>query len=117
MNFTDTTNFVSIDYVSLMATTYTAFSSGGVQLGVFTSGDGTTNGSFTLDGGSTAIAYLTWDATGGEGGISGLTYDYDGTTEGGKTDLPPIPEPSSVSLMLLGLGLGGVMLRRQQRAK
>jgi hypothetical protein len=113
VTFTDTTNFVTIDYLAILATTYSAFGADGALLSTFSSPGGTVDGTFTLSGGSAPISYVTATSEGGFGDISGLTYDYDGTTGGGNTDLPAVPEPSSITLMLAGLGIAGVAARRR----
>ena len=117
IDFIDTTNFVTIDYLSILPTVYSAFSSGGTLLGTFSAPGDNSTGTFTLTGGSEYISYLTFTSTGGYGTVSGLTYDYDGTTGGGNTDLtPPVPEPETYALMLLGLGFIGVAVRRRTQA-
>jgi hypothetical protein len=106
----------STDYLSIVPTVCSAFSTGGTLLGTFSAPGGNANGSFTLTGGSEYIAYLTFTSTGGYGTVSGLTYNYDGTTGGGNTDLPPaIPEPETYALMLVGLGLMGMVARRRNK--
>jgi hypothetical protein len=118
VSFLDTTDFVTVDYLAILATTYTAFSSSGVQLASFNSPGNTSNGTFTLNGGGDVIAYLTFSSSGGYGTISSLTYNYDGTTGNGNTDLPnvpAVPEPETYAMMLAGLGLVGAIARRRKQ--
>ena len=115
VDFLDSTDFVTIDYVVLEPTTYTAFSSGGVQLAAFNATGNTVNGTFTFNGSGTLISYLTFSATGGRSAISGLTYNYDGLTGGGNTDIPAVPEPETYAMLLAGLGLMGAIARRRKQ--
>jgi len=116
VDFIDLTDFVTIDYLAILETTYNAYSSSGDLLASFTSGGGSENGTFTLNGGSAYIAYVTFNSTGGFGTISGLTYNYDGDTGGGGGDLPPVPEPETYALMLAGLAMvAGLSRRRRNR--
>jgi len=114
ITFLDTTDFVSVDYWSIQATTYSAydamnnlidtFSVGANQLGtyLFT----------TLD----RISYITWASNGGFGQITGLRYDYDGTTDGHNDDLPPTRVPEPNAFLLLGLMLAGLGFVRSKKA-
>jgi len=110
ITFLDSTDFVTIDWWTIQPTTYQAFAANDTQLDTTLSVGGSEEGTRTFNGGGTAIAYLTWTSGGGFGQISGLSYNYDGTTDGRNTDLPgaptPIPEPGTLSLIgfsLLGL--------------
>lgn len=115
VNFLDTTDFVTIDYLAILATTYSAFNSGGTLLDSFSSPGGTANGTFSLAGGGNVISYLTFASTGGYGTVSSLTYNYDGITDGRNTDLPSVPLPASA--WLLGSGLAGLVgLGRKAKA-
>jgi hypothetical protein len=110
INFLDTTNFVTIDYLAILSTNYSAFTSGGTLLDTFTASPG--NGTVTLNGSSNAISYLLFSSSGGFGTVSGLSYNYDGTTDGRNDDLPAVPEPASITL--LGLGLVSARLIRRR---
>jgi len=116
INFLDTTNFVTINWWSIQATTYSAFTAANALVGTFSVGSDLT-GTHTFGGGSTLISYLTWTSGGGFGQVSGLSYDYDGTTDGRNDDLDPrptpVPEPGT--LTLLGLGLAAFGLRRRKQ--
>lgn len=117
ITFLDTTDFVSIDYLAILSTVYSVYSSTDTLLGTFTADPGT--GSFTLSGGSDFISYLTFSSTGGYGTVSGLTYNYDGITGGGNTDLPgstaPVPEPETYAMLIAGLGLLSAVARRKAK--
>lgn len=117
IDFLDTTDFVSVDYLAIQGTVYDAYSSSNVLLGTFSAAPGT--GSFSLSGGGDLISYLTFSSTGGYGTVSGLTYNYDGITGGGNTDLPgstaPIPEPETYAMLMAGLGLIGAVARRPKQ--
>jgi hypothetical protein len=83
IDFLDTTSFVNIDYLAILKTTYQAFSKTGQELSSFTADPST--GTFSLSGG--IISYVLFSSTGGYGTVSGLTYSYDGTTDGQNTDI------------------------------
>jgi hypothetical protein len=119
ITFTDTTNFVNIDYVSLQTTIFSAYDSFDHVLKTVSLGSG--SGKTTLSG---SIAYLTVAGIGGYSAISDLTYDYDGTTDGHNTDTDPkhntdtnsqVPEPSTICL--LGVGLAGLCFLQRKRRK
>jgi hypothetical protein len=114
INFLDTTNFVTVDFLAILDTTYSAFTAGGTLLQTFSAPGGATNGTFTLGGG--IISYLTFATTGGFGTVSGLTYDYDGTTDGHNDDINPptsVPEPTTLALLGFGLAAFGFRTRRK----
>lgn len=123
VHFTDTTNFLTLDWwvISGHSGTYNAYNSSDVLVDTFATGLATSGdllGTHTLSG-SSPISYLTVTGTGGFAQISGMTYNYDGTTDGVNTDLTPVnnvPEPSTVLLLgsaLVGLvGYGGRRSRK-----
>ncbi|MEL6295914.1 MAG: VPLPA-CTERM sorting domain-containing protein [Pseudomonadota bacterium] len=106
INFLDQTDFVEVDYASIFdGGTYSAYTATGALLDSFTSGTGTNNGSFRLDGG--LIAYITFSGQGGAVGVSGLTYNYDGVTDGVNDDIegtPVVPLPASGIMLLAAIG-------------
>lgn len=114
ITFLDTTDFVSVDYWSILTTTYSAYDALNVLIDSFTVGANELGTYlFTTPG---RISYLTWSSNGGYGQVTGLRYDYDGTTDGENDDLPPtsVPEPSP--FMLLGLMLAGLGFMRSRKA-
>ena len=117
IDFLDTTNFVTVDFLAIQATNFSAYDAGGTLVSSFDSAGGAANGTFTLSStGTDYIAYITFTSTGGFGAISGFTYNYDGTTGGGNTDLPAVPEPGNMALLFAGLGLVATVARRRNAA-
>ena len=109
INFIDTTTYVTFEWLALQSTTYSAFNSSDSLLATMTVNDATGTNTFLGD-----ISYLTVSGIGGFSTVSGLTYDYDGTTDGRNDDTAPVPEPST--FLLLGAGLAGIgYLRRRGR--
>jgi len=108
INFLDTTNFVTIDFVSLAAATYAAFDSADHLIASFTNASGA--GTQTLTGG--IISYILFTGGNGQVGVSGLTYNYDGVTDGHNDDIPGVPLPAGGLLLLGGLGALAGLRRR-----
>jgi len=104
ISFLDTTDFVSIDYWSIHPTSYSAFDGSNNLIDTFSVGSDQL-GTYLFNG--AIISYLTWSSEGGYGQVSGLRYDYDGTTDGRNVDITrDVPAPAP--LALLGMGLLGV---------
>ena len=115
VDFLDQTDFVSLDVLALLDTTYSAFKTDGTLLSsrVIL---GNTNDSFTFDGLGSLIAYVTFATDGGFGTISGLTYNYDGNTDGNNVDIGAVPVPAALPLMASALGLFGISRKYKSRA-
>jgi hypothetical protein len=114
ITFLDTTDYVTIDYLAILDGVYEAYDSMGTLIDSFAvdgtlSVDGVT-GTETLSGG--IISYITFTSLGGYITVSGLTYNYDGTTDGVNDDIAPVPLPAT-GLLLLG-GLAALRLRRRR---
>lgn len=114
VNFLDLTDFVTLEYWSLIDSTYKAFTKDGTLISsVFKGKDDI--GTLTFDGGSSLIGYITFSSTVNHfSTISGLTYNYDGTTGGGNTDINPVPIPAALPLMGSALGLFAFGLNRKK---
>lgn len=113
IDFLDSTNFVTIDYWTITPGSYSAFDSSGNQIGGTFSSASNQEGTHTFGGG--IISYLLFSGTGGYTQISGLTYNYDGTTDGNNDDLNPVPLPAS-GLLLLGAFAASFGLRRRRKS-
>ncbi|MES2546147.1 MAG: PEP-CTERM sorting domain-containing protein [Pseudomonadota bacterium] len=112
INFLDTTDFVNLDIFTILDTTYTAYrQDGSVIASVLKSGG--LNEVLSFTGGGSLISYITFTSDGGFGNVSGLTYNYDGITDGDNTDLNPVPVPAALPLMASALGFFAVGLRRK----
>ncbi len=106
IDFLDTTNYVNLDYWVISGNTavYSVLDAANNVLGSFNA-TGEINASylFTFDN----IAALTWTSRGGYGQVSGLSYDYDGVTDGRNNDVGRVPDIGSTFAML-GLALLGL---------
>lgn len=112
VTFLDTTDFVTIDYLAILDTTYSAFKFDGTLISTALQTPG--NGTFSFNGGGSLISYITFFSSGGYGTISSLTYNYDGKTDGENTDLNSVPLPAALPLMASALGLFAFGLRRHK---
>jgi hypothetical protein len=117
INFLDTTDFVTVEYLSIRSGLYQAFDAANNLIDSFATPGGTTNGTDTLSGG--IISYILFSGDGGYITVSGLTYNYDGTTDGRNDDIdddtdpvPVVPLPAGAVLLLTGLGALVVSRRR-----
>ncbi len=117
ISFVDTTDFVSIQYFTIHGTNYSAYDTVGTLLKSisFTGGLNSTYDFVNIG----RIAYLEWTSDGGYGQVSGLSYDFDGNTDGKNDDLDPqiptVPDSgSTVVLAMLGLGLIAAAKRRSR---
>lgn len=115
INFLDTTDFVTIDWWSIQPTTYQVFAADGTQLDASLIVGADLTGTQSFNGGGTPISYLLWTSGGGFGQVSGLSYNYDGTTDGRNDDIPgaQIPEPGTLGLV--GVSLFGLLARRRKK--
>lgn len=115
VNFLDSTDFVSVDFWTILDTTYGAYKADGTLISsIFKTGG--QEGTINFSGGSSLIAYLTFTSQTGYGQISGLTYNYDGKTDGHNDDINPVPLPAALPLMLSGLGVLGFASRRNRKS-
>ncbi len=113
IDFLDTTDFVDLAYTTIFGGgSYSAYAADGSLLDTFSTGPGTFNGTTRLAGG--IISYILFAGDGGTIGVSGLTYNYDGVTDGVNTDIgvAPVPLPASGVLLLGSLFIGGFASRR-----
>ena len=115
VDFLDQTDFVSLDVIAILDTTYSAFGTDGTLLSSRLI-SGNTNDSFTFDGLGSLIAYVTFATDGGFGAISGLTYNYDGNTDGNNDDIGAVPVPAALPLMASALGLFGISRKYKSKA-
>ena len=111
VDFLDTTDFVTIDYLTILGGIYEAYNSLGNLVDSFATTGGGATGTETLSGG--IISYVLFSGLGGYEAISGLTYNYDGNTDGNNDDISPIPLPATGLLLLGALGAGLGLRRRR----
>lgn len=113
--FADTTDYVTIDWTTISSEdiyldVYDAANN--VLDSFFAAGSGTLAGTTTLT--APGISAMSFHDGGGQVGISTLSYDYDGVTDGRNDDVDsPIPEPATVAL--LGLGIACISYQKRRR--
>lgn len=114
IHFTDTTDFVTVQWLDLLDTMTLSVFSNDQLLEQFI-WQGMDAGTYTFN--ASGITRLEILGQGGYAGISGLTYDYDGLTDGINEDTNPVavPEPASAGLLAIGL-LGLALISRQKRS-
>jgi hypothetical protein len=110
--FADGTNFVTVDWLTVNSQDIylDAYDINNVLVDSFFHGAG--SGTVTLHG--TDIRSLVFHDGGGQVGLSSLSYDFDGTTDGTNTDIS-VPD-SGATLGLLAGSLGLVAFFRRRRA-
>jgi len=115
INFVDGgTDFLTLDYLVIggFDATYSVYSDTDVLLdSFFISALSDVNDTSTLLGGGSLISYLTISSNAGFSTVSGLTYDYDGVSDGHNDDIVNVPSPAP--LALLSLGLLGLISRKK----
>lgn len=123
IDFLDSTDFVDLSYSSVLnGGLYEAFAADGTLLDSLSTGSGTSNGSTRFDGG--LISYIQFSGVGGHVGISGLTYNFDGTTDGvnddlngggnGNVNVSAVPLPASGVFLIAALSIGAIFKRRSR---
>lgn len=117
INFADTTDFVTMEYWTIMNTTYSVLDASNNVLGTIAFGSNLL-GSYTFNS-LTPIAALIWTSQGGFGQVTGLTYDFDGTTDGRNDDTGGggnrVPD-SATTLLMIAPALGFFALLRRRTA-
>lgn len=114
ISFLDTTDFVTLDFWTIKATTYSALDTGDNVIDTFSVGGGITGTHLFSTSGR--IGAVTWSSEGGFGQITGLKYDYDGTTDGHNTDIDGgsrVPDAANTGLLLaFAIGVMSAVRRR-----
>lgn len=117
IDFLDSTDFVSLDYWTIKATTYQALDGMGNVIETLSLGANLLG--THLFSTSDRISAVLWSSETGYGQVTGLRYDFDGTTDGHNDDLDNgsrVPDISNSGILLI-VGLGALCTVRRRFSK